>query len=169
VVIRPFNNYGYYQHLEKVIPRFITSCILDEPLTVHGDGQSSRDWLFIEDHCDFLDKVMHHDIDKIRGEVFNVGSAKSITIMEIAETILKKMGKPKSLISTIGDRPGQVFRHTADISKTKKILGWEPKTSFSHGLDKTIEWYKNNRKWWEKKLWMRHIPIITKNGKKELH
>jgi len=120
--------------------------LLDEPLTVHGDGLSSRDWLFIEDHCDFLDNIMHFDINKIRGEIFNVGSAESISILEIAEAIVAKMGKPKSLISYIGDRPGQVFRHTADISKAKKVFGWTPKTSFSDGIDKTIEWYKKNRK-----------------------
>ncbi len=169
VVIRPFNNYGYYQHLEKLVPRFITSCILGEPLTVHGDGNSSRDWLFIEDHCDFLDRILHADIDKIKGEVFNVGSGYSISINEIAEKITKKMGKDPSLITRIGDRPGQVFRHTACIDKAKKVFGWEPKTDFDTGLGKTIEWYKANRKWWEKKLWMRHIPIIAKNGKIEMH
>ena len=169
VVIRPFNNYGYYQHLEKLIPRFITSCLLDEPLTVHGDGESSRDWLFIEDHCDFLDKVLHADINKIKGEVFNVGSGYSISINEIAERIVHIMGKSSSLITRIGDRPGQVSRHTAGIDKVNEFFGWQPKTNFDSGLEKTIEWYRNNRKWWEKKLWMRHIPIITKNGKIEMH
>ncbi|MCD6459285.1 GDP-mannose 4,6-dehydratase [bacterium] len=169
IIIRPFNNYGYYQHLEKVVPRFITSCILDEPLTVHGDGKSSRDWLFIEDHCAFLDAVLHHDINEIKGEVFNVGSGRDISIKEIAELVVDKMGKPKSLIKYIGDRPGQVFRHTADVSKAKKYFNWEALTPFSHGLDKTIDWYIKNKKWWKKKLWMRHIPIISSTGKMEMH
>jgi len=169
ITIRPFNNYGYYQHLEKVVPRFITSCILDEPLTVHGDGESSRDWLFIEDHCAFLDCVLHHDINEIKGEIFNVGSGRDISIKQIAEAVVEKMGKPASSINYIGDRPGQVVRHTADVSKAKEFFNWESLTPFSHGLEKTIEWYKKNQKWWEKKLWMRHIPIITQNGEMEMH
>ncbi len=169
IIIRPFNNYGYYQHLEKLVPRFITSCILNEELKIHGDGTSSRDWLFIEDHCDFLDIVLHADIDKVGGEIFNVGSGYSISINEIAEKITKKMNVSKDVIKKIGDRPGQVVRHTAGIDKIKKIFGWEPKHDFDSGLDKTIDWYLNNRKWWEKKLWMRSIPIITQKGKLELH
>lgn len=79
------------------------------------------------------------------------------------------MDKPRSLITYIGDRLGQVFRHTSSTNKAKKILGWRAKTSFEDGLDKTIEWYKNNPEWWEKSLWMRKVPMVTKDGKKEFH
>ncbi len=169
VIIRPFNNFGPYQHLEKAIPRFITSCILNEPLNIHGDGKSQRDWLYVDDLCRALDLVMHCDIERVKGEVINIGTGRSIDILTIAETVLKKMKKPRSLIRCIGDRPGQVFRHTAAIAKANTLLGWSPSDGMEKGLDKTIAWYRNNREWWEKMLWMRAIPIVTKRGAIEFH
>ena len=79
------------------------------------------------------------------------------------------MGRDESIIQFVGDRPGQVFRHTGDIRKIQRILDWQPSVTWRDGLEKTIAWYKENRKWWEKQLWMRSVPIITKSGKKELH
>jgi dTDP-glucose 4,6-dehydratase len=169
IIIRPFNNYGPYQHLEKAIPRFITSCILNEPVRVHGDGSASRDFIFVEDLCHALDIIMHADIFKVMGEVFNVASGDHRSILSIAQDVVKMMGKDESAIKFVGDRPGQVFRHTGDISKIKDILGWKPQIFWEEGLGKTIEWYQKNRSWWEKQLWMRAVPIITKTGKKELH
>ncbi|MDQ7826051.1 MAG: GDP-mannose 4,6-dehydratase [Candidatus Eremiobacteraeota bacterium] len=169
VIVRPFNNFGPHQHLEKAIPRFITSCLLDEPLTVHGDGSAERDWIFVEDHCRALDMIIHCDIEKVKGQVINIGTCRSVSIMDIASLIVKKMGRPQSMITSISDRPGQVFRHTAAIGKAKSILGWEPEFTLEEGLDRTIEWYSHNMKWWEKQLWMRHIPIITRDGKKSMH
>ncbi|MBI4228512.1 MAG: GDP-mannose 4,6-dehydratase [Deltaproteobacteria bacterium] len=169
VIVRPFNNYGPRQHLEKVVPRFITSVILNEPLTVHGDGSALRDFVFAEDVCEALDMILHSDLDKVKGQVLNVGSGIHRSILEIAHDILELMDGSKSEIEFIGDRPGQVFRHTADISKIKELLGWEPNISWHDGLMKTINWYKANEKWWSKQIWMRHIPIITAAGKRELH
>lgn len=169
VIVRSFNNYGPYQHLEKVIPRFITSCLLNEPLTIHGDGKSQRDWLYVSDFCKALDIVMHCDLSHVRGEVINMGTGRSTDILTIAEMILEKMKKPRSLIQYIGDRPGQVFRHTASMGKAERLLGWRPETELEAGLDKTIEWYRKNKKWWEKMLWMKAIPIVTKSGKVEYH
>ncbi len=169
VIVRPFNNFGPHQHLEKAIPRFITSCLLDEPITVHGDGKAERDWIFVEDHCRALDMLIHCDIDKVKGQVVNIGTGTSISILDIARMIAKLMNKPDSLLSFISDRPGQVFRHTASARKIKELLGWEPSITFEEGLHKTIEWYKENRLWWEKQLWMRHIPIITRDGKRSMH
>lgn len=169
VIIRPFNNFGPYQHLEKLIPRFITSCILNEPLTVHGDGLSMRDFIYVEDFCEAVDKALHADINKIKGEVINVGSGKAHSINEIADIITDKLKTPKSLIQHIGDRPGQVFKHISSTEKAKKLLDWEAKISFLDGLDKAIEWYVDNRKWWETQVWMRAVPIFTASGKKELH
>lgn len=169
VVVRPFNNYGPYQHLEKAVPRFITSCILDESLRVHGDGTAARDWLYVDDTCEGLDRILHADISVIQGEALNLGCGVSHDVGTIARMIVAKMGKSDSLITYIGDRPGQVFRHTADNEKAARLLGWRPRTSFTDGLDKTIEWYRANRPWWEKQLWMRSIPIVTKQGKRELH
>jgi dTDP-glucose 4,6-dehydratase len=169
IILRPFNNYGPYQHLEKAIPRFITSCILNEPIRVHGDGGASRDFIFVEDFCVAIDIIIHADLKIVSGEVFNVASGVHRSILSIAKDIVKLMGKDDSIIEFVGDRPGQVFRHTGDIRKMEKFFKWMPKVGWEEGLSRTIEWYKENRYWWEKQLWMRTIPIITKSGKRELH
>jgi dTDP-glucose 4,6-dehydratase len=168
-IVRPFNNYGPYQHLEKAIPRFITSCILDEPLQVHGDGSAERDWVFVEDVCQGLDIALHHDIEPLKGQAINVGTGRSISIATIAEMIVDKMGKPRSMIKKIDDRPGQVFKHISSTEKAAELLGWQATTQFEEGLDRAIEWYQNNRAWWEKQIWMRTIPIITPEGKQITH
>lgn len=169
IIIRPFNNYGPYQHLEKAAPRFITSCLLNEPLRVHGEGQASRDYIFVEDTCTALDLIMHANIDKVKGEVFNIASGLHRSILSIAQDIVRLMQKDASLITFVGERPGQVFRHTGDITKIKNVFGWEPRIPWQDGLKKTIEWYCAHRTWWERQLWMRAVPIITESGKKELH
>lgn len=169
VIVRPFNNFGPYQHLEKVVPRFITSCILGEPLTVHGDGSARRDFIYVEDHCEALDKIIHTDRSKIVGQVINLGTGRDISVREIAEAVKTVMDNPASPIEFIGDRPGQVFRHTCDASKATRLLDWTPTTSFEAGLRKTIDWYRSNSDWWMSQRWMRHIPIITAEGKRELH
>jgi dTDP-glucose 4,6-dehydratase len=169
VIVRPFNNYGPRQHLEKAVPRFVTSCLLNEPLRVHGDGSAARDWIFVQDTCEAIDCVVHCDAGSVIGEVINIGTGVSLSIAEIAQAVVKQMNQPESLITYVGDRPGQVFRHTADASKAKRLLGWQPKVSFADGLSRTIEWYRANRDVWSKQLWMRDIPIVTRSGKKERH
>ena len=169
IIIRPFNNYGPFQHLEKAVPRFITSCILNEKIRVHGDGSASRDYIFVEDLCLAIDTILHADLRSVRGEVFNVASGSHRSILSIAKDIVTQMGKDESIIEFAGDRPGQVFRHTGDIHKMQNSFQWRPKISWEEGLSRTIQWYEDNRAWWEKQLWMRTIPIITKSGKRELH
>lgn len=169
VILRPFNNYGPRQHLEKVIPRFITSVILKEKLRIHGDGQAARDFIHTEDTCRAIDLVMHAPPEKVVGEVFNVGSGQHRTILSIAEDIIGLMCPGNECHMNIGDRPGQVMRHTADSAKIARVLGWEPQVDWTNGLKKIIEWYWNNEDWWKKQLWMREIPIITKEGRRELH
>jgi dTDP-glucose 4,6-dehydratase len=169
VIVRPFNNYGPRQHLEKVVPRFITSCLLDEELTVHGDGSAARDWLFVEDHCAALDLIAHAPREQVAGKTFNVGSGRDISVLDVARKVVEAMGLSEERIAFLGDRPGQVFRHTCDASRLRAELGWEPKTSFEAGLERTIAWYRENEDWWRPQMWMRHIPIITAAGKRELH
>lgn len=169
VILRPFNQFGSWQHLEKMIPRFITSCILNEPITIHGSGTSSRDWLYVQDTCEAIDKVLHCSINKIRGEVINIGSGHSRSIKEIAETIVKMMNRSPKLITYAEDRPGQVIRHTSSTDKALELLDWKAETEFEDGLAKTIDWYKQNRQWWERQLWMRSIQITTKDGKRVIH
>jgi dTDP-glucose 4,6-dehydratase len=192
LIIRPFNNFGPSQHLEKAVPRFVTSCILGEPMTVHGDGSAARDWLFVQDHCEALDKAIHVEREKIVGQVINLGTGQHRTVLEVAQAVQKIMQvesrelvgagigrrktdlasrneQPTAEIQFVGDRPGQVFRHTSDAAKAKRILGWEPRTSFEDGLKQTIDWYRSNQEWWQPQMWMRHIPIVTASGKKEMH
>jgi dTDP-glucose 4,6-dehydratase len=169
IIVRPFNQYGPHQHLEKVIPRFITSCLLDEPLRVHGDGSAARDFTHVEDTCRALDCIIHSDLKPLAGEVINLGSGESWSLSQIAPLVIRKMNKPDTPITYVGDRPGQVFRHTADASKAQRLLGWTPRIGFDEGLDRTIEWYKANRAWWQKQLWMREIPITSKSGRREMH
>ncbi len=168
-ILRPFNNYGPRQHLEKAVPRFITSCLMDEPIRLHGDGSAARDYVFVSDVCEALDLVIHADLAKVKGQIFNVASGEDRSMLSIAKDVIRMMGKKKSPITFVGDRPGQVFRHTGDISKIQRTLGWRPRTDWSKGLAATIAWYEKNRECWNKQLWMRTVPIITKSGKRELH
>ncbi len=169
VIIRPFNNYGPRQHLEKVTPRFITSAQLDEPLNVHGDGAAARDFVHVDDTCRAIDLVMHAADDLVVGEVFNVASGQDRSILSIAEDVVRLTGTEPSRIAFRGDRPGQVNRHTGDWSKINRVLGWQPTISWEDGLKSTIGWYGANHLWWEKQLWMRSIPITTSEGKREFH
>jgi len=122
-----------------------------------------------------LDMIMVASAKKVLGQVFNVGSGESHSVREIANLIIKIMNDKSDRIEyshssmNIGDRPGQVFRHTADNSKIRRVLGWQPRITFKEGLNRTIEWYLKNGEWWNDKLWMRHIPIETEKGKTELH
>ncbi|MBU2652706.1 MAG: GDP-mannose 4,6-dehydratase, partial [Bacteroidetes bacterium] len=150
VIVRPFNNYGPRQHLEKVLPRFITSVILDEPLTVHGNGEAARDFVHVDDCCAALDMIMHSSGDKVNGQVFNVASGEHRSILSLASDVVRLMGYDQDRVTFVGDRPGQVFRHTGDWSKISRELGWAPRWNWEDGLKQTIEWFQANRPWWER-------------------
>ncbi|HRZ39732.1 MAG TPA: GDP-mannose 4,6-dehydratase [Candidatus Omnitrophota bacterium] len=169
VILRPFNQYGPYQHLEKVISRFITSALSNEPLTIHGDGQAKRDWLYVEDTCQRIDLALRAPMERIRGDVFNIGSGEVLSVIDIAHMVLELTGRPKSLIAFIGDRPGQVQNHRSSTDKAEKVLGMRPGRPFREGLQQTIAWFKDNEEWWQKIEWMKHIKIMTKSGEYELH
>jgi dTDP-glucose 4,6-dehydratase len=143
--------------------------LLNEPLTVHGSGENTRDWIYVGDVCQALDKVMHTSLDKVKGEVINIGTGRDFAVKTIAEMILDILDEPKSLITQIGDRPGQVKRHISSTGKASRLLGWKAQTDFGKGLSNTIKWYQQNPDWWRKLLWMRHVPIKTRDGKIEYH
>jgi dTDP-glucose 4,6-dehydratase len=164
VIIRPFNNYGPRQHLEKVIPRFITSAILGEPFTVHGDGSAARDWVHVSDTADAVDKAMHCPIEKIRGEVFNVGTGRSINVLEIAGKILGKYRLDSGNLNFMEERFGQVQNHIASVEKADKLLGFRAAINFEEGLENTIKWYNENRRHWEQQVLFRHVPVKTRDG-----
>jgi dTDP-glucose 4,6-dehydratase len=148
VIVRPFNNYGPRQHPEKVIPRFITQALSDEPLTIHGDGHASRDWLYVDDDAEAIEAVIAADLDSITGEVFNVATGIDISVSDIADMVLDVMGKPRELKSHVPERPGQVDRHIGTVEKAERLLGWSARTSFPEGLERTVAWYRDNEAWW---------------------
>jgi dTDP-glucose 4,6-dehydratase len=168
-IVRPFNTFGPRQHLEKVIPRFVTAALLNEKLTVHGTGVAARDFVFVEDICRGIDMIIHADDSKIIGEVLNLATGEDRSILSIARDVLRLMGGRESDIIFHGERPGQVMRHSGDATKAKRLVGWKPTKTWEQGLAETIDWYTANRPWWEKHIWMRQIPIITATGRREYH
>ena len=170
LIIRPFNNYGPQQHLEKMIPRFVTSAIKNELLTIHGQGSAMRDWIFVDDHCEVLDKALHvENFSKIKNQVINIGTGIATPNIDIAEMILAEFGLSNSKLKFIGDRPGQVDCHIAGIEKAKDLLGWSPKMNLMEGLRKTIQWYQENPTWWQNLEWMKQVPIRSCNNVVEMH
>jgi dTDP-glucose 4,6-dehydratase len=168
-IIRPFNIFGPWQHVEKLLPRLITSVLLGEPMPIHGDGLASRDFTFVGDVCGAVDMVMHAPLDKVAGEVFNLASGVDRSINDIAHDVREMMNAPDLALKAIGDRPGQVMRHTGDASKIRDTLGWVPRVSWTEGLKTTVDWYSANDPWWRARLWARQIPIKLLNGKTESH
>jgi dTDP-glucose 4,6-dehydratase len=148
VIVRPFNNYGPRQHPEKVVPRFITQALADEPLTIHGDGHASRDWLYVLDDAEAIERVIETPIDSIAGEVINVATGVDISVNDVANTVLDVLGKPRDLTRNVPERLGQVDRHIGSTDKAQRLLGWQARTSFEDGLERTVAWYRNNEAWW---------------------
>lgn len=145
-ISRCSNNYGPYHFPEKLIPLMISKALNNEPLPVYGDGLNVRDWLHVYDHCTAIDLILHKG--KI-GEVYNVGGHNERTNLEVVKTILKELGKSESLINYVKDRPGHDLRYAIDPTKLKSELGWTPVYNFESGIKDTIQWYLDNRKWWE--------------------
>jgi dTDP-glucose 4,6-dehydratase len=148
VIVRPFNNYGPRQHPEKVVPRFITQALSDEPLTVHGDGHASRDWLYVLDDAEAIEAVIEAPIDDIAGEVLNIATGVDVTVAEVARLVLALLGKPADLTLHIEERPGQVDRHIGSTERAAALLGWRARTTFEDGLERTVAWYRENEAWW---------------------
>lgn len=146
VITRGSNNFGPHQYPEKVIPLFITNALDDKPLPLYGDGLNVRDWLYVLDHCEAIDLMLHEGED---GENYNVGSDNELTNLQLTEMILELTGKPKSLIEFVEDRPGHDRRYSLDSTKIRQ-LGWRPRHDFAYALEGTVRWYSENRWWWEK-------------------
>ena len=138
------NNYGPYQHNEKLIPHMIKLALKDEKLPVYGTGRNIRDWLYVEDHCEAIDLVFHNGK---AGERYNIGGHNEKRNIDIVKLILKRLDKPESLIEFVEDRKGHDYRYAIDPTKIKNELGWFPKTKFEDGIVKTIDWYLENPDW----------------------
>lgn len=145
-ISRCSNNYGPYHFPEKLIPLMLINALHDKSLPVYGDGLNVRDWLYVEDHCKAIDMIVENG--RI-GEVYNVGGHNERANIDVVKTILRSLGKGEELITYVKDRPGHDMRYAIDPTKITNELGWYPETTFDEGIKKTIEWYLNNREWWE--------------------
>ena len=138
------NNYGPYQHNDKLIPHMIKLALNDQKLPVYGTGKNIRDWLYVEDHCEAIDLVFHKGVS---GERYNIGGHNEKRNIDIVKLILKRLDKPESLIEFVEDRKGHDYRYAIDPTKITNELGWYPKTKFEDGIVKTIDWYLANPEW----------------------
>lgn len=145
-ISRCSNNYGPYHFPEKLIPLTIANCLNDKPLPVYGEGLNVRDWLYVEDHCRAIDLIIHRGRE---GEVYNVGGHNEMRNIDIVKLICDYLGKPYSLIKHVADRKGHDMRYAIDPTKIHDELDWLPETKFADGIKKTIDWYLDNREWWE--------------------
>ena len=144
MVSRGSNTYGPNQYPEKFIPLFVTNAIDDQPLPLYGDGRQRRDWLAVQDHCAAIEHIL---LNGEPGEVYNVGGGNERENLAVAGQLLAFLGKPKSLIRLVEDRPGHDRRYAVDCRKIMKI-GWQPTMPFEDGLKGTVEWYRQNESWW---------------------
>lgn len=145
-ISRCSNNYGPFHFPEKLIPLMIINALADKPLPVYGEGLNVRDWLYVKDHCKAIDLIIQKGRD---GEVYNVGGHNEMRNIDIVKLICKELGKPESLITHVADRKGHDMRYAIDPAKIHNELGWLPETTFSDGIRMTIQWYLDNREWWE--------------------
>ncbi|OLC20794.1 MAG: dTDP-glucose 4,6-dehydratase [Chloroflexi bacterium 13_1_40CM_66_19] len=144
LVTRGSNNYGPNQYPEKLIPVLITNAMDGLRLPLYNDGTAVRDFIYVEDHCRAIDLVLH---EAPAGNVYNVGTGGETSGLQVAEAVLDIMGKPRSLIEFVADRPGHDYRYAVDISKIT-ALGWEPQVTFPEGLERTVHWYEEHPEWW---------------------
>ena len=145
-ISRCSNNYGPYHFPEKLIPLMIANALADKELPVYGNGLNVRDWLYVEDHCKAIDLIIHKGRE---GEVYNIGGHNEKTNIYIVKKILEILDKPESLITYVTDRKGHDLRYAIDPTKIHNELGWYPETKFYDGIEKTVQWYLDNKMWWE--------------------
>lgn len=149
IVTHSCNVYGKYQYPEKVIPLFVTNLLTGKKVPLYGDGKNVREWLYTEDHCSAIDLILHEGKD---GEVYNIGSGHEMANVDLTNMILKALEKDEKMIEHVADRLGHDRRYSIDSTKLRKELGWSPKYNFKEALEETIDWYKDNKWWWEKLL-----------------
>ncbi len=159
------NNYGPYQHPEKLIPLFTTNALQDLPLTLYRSSHNRREWLHVDDHCSAIALVIR---DGKIGETYNIGSGVEKSIEEITDFILNILGKPQSLKTYVPDRPGHDSRYLLNSEKIHSELGWKPIIPFEQGLEQTIQWYIENRDWWESIRERPETEVVQEDKWKEL-
>ncbi|HEV2719187.1 MAG TPA: GDP-mannose 4,6-dehydratase, partial [Thermoanaerobaculia bacterium] len=144
IITRASNNFGPWQYPEKLIPLFVTNAIDDERLPLYGDGLNVRDWLYVEDHCAAIDFIIEHGQN---GQTYNIGGGNETTNRHITDKILEILGKPESLVKHVKDRQGHDRRYSLDTAKLGK-LGFQWATEFDEALQRTVQWYRDNERWW---------------------
>lgn len=144
LVTRGSNNYGPYQYPEKLVPVLVTNALDDLPLPLYKDGSAVRDYIYVEDHCRAIDMVLH---EAEVGGVYNIGTGAETSGLQVAEAVLEILRKPRSLIQFVADRPGHDYRYALDTRRITE-LGWEPQVTFAEGLERTVQWYLKNERWW---------------------
>ena len=154
VISRCSNNFGPFQYPEKLIPLFVTQVLDNKPVPIYGSGKNTRDWVHVLDHCHAIEMLLFNSGDD--GEVYNIGTGFEKSILDITDIIFKELKSPESLKNYVQDRAGHVGRHAVNSDKFRKKYGWKPQYEFDSAIKATIEWYKNNRDWWE--------PIKYKTG-----
>jgi dTDP-glucose 4,6-dehydratase len=155
-ITRSSNNYGPYQHPEKLIPKTIVYALLGRRIPVYGTGENIRDWLYVEDNCEAISEVLH---EGETGETYNIAAKEELQNVQVINTILQLVHKPRDLIQFVKDRPGHDLRYSLDTRKIGR-LGWKPRTKFQEGIKKTVQWYRQNEEWWR--------PILER-GKIDFH
>jgi dTDP-glucose 4,6-dehydratase len=150
IITRSSNNYGPYQHPEKLIPKTIIHALLNKPIPVYGTGENVRDWLYVNDNCEAIDLCLHKGKS---GEIYNMAANQELENIQVVKTILKLLNRSESLIRFVKDRPGHDLRYSLCTEKIQE-LGWKPETKFKVGIKKTLQWYRQNVEWWK--------PIIEK-------
>jgi dTDP-glucose 4,6-dehydratase len=157
VITRSSNNYGPFQHPEKLIPKLILRALQDQPLPIYGDGTQVRDWLHVADNCAAIDVVARKGTV---GEVYNVASGNEQRNIDVAKSILEMVKKPERLIMPVPDRPGHDRRYSLDVAKIGS-LGWKPRVGFTEGLEQTVQWYFKNEWWWRSLLKDKFVKADT--------
>jgi len=146
IISRCTNNFGPYQFPEKLIPKTIIRANLNLKIPIYGSGKNVRDWIYVRDHCDAINRIMNKGKS---GEIYNISSGNELANIEIVENILQLLNKPKELIEFVEDRPGHDIRYSLNSSKIRKELDWKPEHEFSKALKETVDWYVDNESWWK--------------------
>jgi dTDP-glucose 4,6-dehydratase len=164
IITRCSNNFGPYQYPEKLISLFVTNAIDDKKLPIYGDGKNVRDWIYVEDHCSAIDLLVQQGKE---GEVYNIGAGNEKNNLEITELILSGLQKPKELMTFVTDRPGHDRRYSVTTDKLR-TLGWTPSFTFEEAMKKTIDWYVDNRWWWQPLKSGEYLEYYRTHYKQEL-
>lgn len=150
VILRPFNTYGPYQYIEKMIPLFITRLMRNLPIILHHGGRQTRDWLFVDDHVSAIERALNVPLGMTKGEIFNIGTGKNTSTKEVAFLILDMLNKNKKLIRIEESSLPGTMGNVGISKKATKVLGWKHLMSIEDGIERTVKWYKKNRKWWDR-------------------